>query len=110
MSKKGDEDMKKTLEDYREFIFQEFCQEKFLQWFMQGIAMVKARPGGLAPEEIREEICEAQFREHFEKGERELCHRFWQFLPAKAEQMLAKYGAEGNAGEDSQKEGTREDQ
>lgn len=86
--------MKKTLDDYREFIFQEFCQEKFLQWFMQGIAMVKARPGGLAPEDIREEICEAQFREHFEKSERELCHRFWQFLPAKAEQMLAKYGAE----------------
>ena len=82
----------KTVEDYKYYIFQEFCREKFLQWFMQGIALVKARPGGLAPEDIKDEICEAQFREVFDKSEAAMCRTFWDFLPTKAEDMHKKFG------------------
>ncbi len=82
----------KSVEDYKYYIFQEFCREKFLQWFMQGIALVKARPGGLAPEDIKDEICEAQFREVFDKSEAAMCRTFWDFLPTKAEDMHRKFG------------------
>ena len=82
----------KSVEDYKYYIFQEFCREKFLQWFMQGIALVKARPGGLAPEDIKDEICEAQFREVFDKSEAAMCRTFWDFLPTKAEDMHKKFG------------------
>ena len=88
----------KTVEDYKYYIFQEFCREKFLQWFMQGIALVKARPGGLAPEDIKDEICEAQFREVFDKSEAAMCRTFWDFLPNKAEDMHRKFG-NGDAAE-----------